>query len=53
LLGVTNPQLDPISRTSISSPEPRPADLSLSCAMLQTEFPDLVPNPIQRAHLSP
>lgn len=47
MLGIERPVFEPISRLSIDSPEPRPADLSLTDERLQREFPELMPGPIR------
>lgn len=49
LLGITRPNLVPISRLDIAADEPRPADLSLDSERLEEWLPDLVPGPLHAA----
>lgn len=51
-LSIADPLVEPISRSSIQSAEPRPADLSLDGSRLAREFPQIVCGPIRRAVLS-
>ncbi len=52
LLGLPKANLVPISRLSILSPEPRPADLSLDAGVFLREFPAFAPRPLQLAALT-
>lgn len=47
VLGVPKPNLEPISRLSITAPEPRPADLSLVAERFAHTLAHLVPGPIR------
>jgi dTDP-4-dehydrorhamnose reductase len=49
LLGIAKPNLVPVSRLSVASSEPRPADLSLNSTRLAGLFPALCPGPIRAA----
>lgn len=51
LLGVSAPQLVPISRLDVAAPEPRPADLSLNGRQFARLFPQLAPGPLRAAAL--
>ncbi len=51
LLGLSPANLVPISRLSIPSAEPRPADLSLDGSLFLREFPTLAPGPLRLAAL--
>jgi len=46
VMKIESPHLEPISRLSIDSPEPRPADLSLDAARFVRDHPKLAPGPI-------
>lgn len=46
VLGIAAPRLEPVSRLSIDSPEPRPEDLSLDASRFLRDFPKLAPGPI-------
>ena len=48
-IGVTDPQLEAVSRLSIEAPEPRPADLSLDDTAFRQRYPTLIPKPITAA----
>jgi dTDP-4-dehydrorhamnose reductase len=48
VLGVSRPNLVPVSRLALAAAEPRPADLSLDGERLTEWFPDLVPGPLHR-----
>jgi dTDP-4-dehydrorhamnose reductase len=48
-LEIADPNLVPISRLAIASPEPRPADLSLDASRFRELFPHLVPHTIRDA----
>ncbi len=52
VLGVSAANLIAVSRLSIESPEPRPADLSLDISRLRESFPTLLPGPIRAESLS-
>jgi len=49
LLGIESPRLAAVSRNSIASPEPRPADLSLDGARFARLLPELAPRPVRPA----
>ncbi len=53
LLGVPAKLLVPCSRLDIDSPEPRPADLSLTGDRFSESFPELTPGPLTAAALEP
>lgn len=48
-LGIAEPKLEAISRLSIESPEPRPADLSLDATRFRALFPALPIRPVGAA----
>jgi dTDP-4-dehydrorhamnose reductase len=48
-LHIERPNIFPISRLSIESPEPRPADLSLDAAAFRARFPHLAPHTLKQA----
>lgn len=48
-LHIDNPQLESVSRTTATDPEPRPADLSLDYKFFIQRFPHLQPNAISAA----
>jgi len=52
-LRIDNPRLEPVSRSSVASPERRPADLSLDDTAFRHEFQELAPGPISREALTP
>lgn len=52
LLGITRPNLVPISRLDVAADEPRPADLSLDGERLEEWLPDLAPGPLHAAVLN-
>ena len=47
LLGIRGARLERVSRLSIASPEPRPADLSLDGSRFCSMFPQLAPRPLE------
>ena len=51
LLNIPDPNLEPVSRLSIDTPEPRPEDLSLDGSRFVGLFPDLSPRPIHAGAL--
>jgi dTDP-4-dehydrorhamnose reductase len=53
LLGITEPNLVPVSRRDVGAAEPRPADLSLDGRRLERLFPQLAPGPLRAAALAP
>lgn len=42
-LGIADAKFEPVSRMSIQSPEPRPADLSLDDSLFRQQYPQLAP----------